>query len=109
MQGRGDTNVLGLFGSFALGAGLMYALDPVRGRRRRAVTRDKLFSAVNQFQDAAGKTSVDLWNRSRGLVSHARGAFTQDQPGDEVVCARVRSKMGRMISHPHAIRVDAQD
>ncbi len=61
-----------LLGGIGLGAGLMYMLDPDRGRRRRALVRDQLTSASNRASKALGRASRDLSNRAQGVVAQAR-------------------------------------
>ncbi|HYX26180.1 MAG TPA: BON domain-containing protein [Thermoanaerobaculia bacterium] len=95
-----------------LGAGLMYLLDPQGGRRRRALARDKAASALNKGGDAVKKTSRDLGNRTRGLVSQVGSRLRQGedvQVDDKVLCNRVRSKLGHAISHASALEVTAED
>ena len=96
-----------LAGGIGLGAAFMYMLDPDRGRRRRALVRDKLASAANKTPDAIGATARDLRNRARGLAAQAGSVFSIEEVSDEVLVARVRSWMGRVVSHPHAIEVAA--
>ena len=71
-------------GGAALGAGLMYILDPDRGRSRRAYTRDKVSSAVNKTGQVIGKKSRDLRNRAHGIVSET-GSFFHGSESKEVV------------------------
>src|SRR3954471_1331515 len=52
-----------------LGAGLMYILDPDRGRRRRAFVRDKAVRLAHEAQDAAEVVGKDMKNRAQGLAS----------------------------------------
>jgi uncharacterized membrane protein len=92
-----------------LGAALMYVADPNTGRRRRAVAKDKVVSAWNKTGSAVSTTSRDISNRARGLASQVRSVFTRDEASDEVVTARVRSKMGRAVSNPSAIEVSAHE
>jgi uncharacterized membrane protein len=98
---------LTLVGGIGLGAALMYVLDPDRGRRRRALFRDQLVHAANILPDAIDATARDLSNRTRGLVAEVRSIFDNDEVPDEVLVDRIRSKMGRVVSHPHAIEVTA--
>jgi hypothetical protein len=58
-----------------VGAGLMYILDPDRGRRRRALARDKAASTWNRSEKYVGKVGRDLANRSRGLAHDAKAAI----------------------------------
>jgi hypothetical protein len=89
-----------------LAAGLMYLLDPDGGRRRRALARDKLASALAQSEDALGATGRDMANRARDVIARARTAVRgeRDTP-DPVVAERVRAKLGHHVSHPGSIEV----
>jgi hypothetical protein len=69
-------NAMTVLGGLALGAGLMYMLDPERGRRRRALLRDKLVSACNRSARATGAKARHLSNRAKGLMHETRSAFT---------------------------------
>ena len=62
-------------GGLALGAGLMYILDPDRGRGRRAYARDKVTSAVNKTGRAIGRKSRDLKNRAQGIAAETSSLF----------------------------------
>jgi uncharacterized membrane protein len=94
-------------GGIGIGAAVMYMLDPDRGKRRRALLRDKLGSAANKIPNAIGVTARDLSNRARGLASEASSLFSSKEVADEVLIQRVRSKMGRLVSHPHPIQIAA--
>jgi uncharacterized membrane protein len=98
-----------MIGGFGLGAGLMYMFDPDRGKRRRAQVRDKARHLTNKTDDAIGKTSRDIANRVSGLLAEAESLFTSGQASDEVLAARVRSKLGRVVSHPSSIEVKVTD
>jgi hypothetical protein len=52
-----------------LGVGLMYFLDPKRGRSRRARIRDKMIRVSHQIQDTRDMVARDARNRMRGLAS----------------------------------------
>ena len=96
-----------LIGSLALGAGCMYFLDPYQGRRRRALVRDKLLSACVQSSDFFAKAARDLGNRASGILAETRYAFAEEDVDDATLVARVRSQVGRAVSHPRAIEVTA--
>ena len=91
-----------------LGAGLMYFLDPARGARRRARMRDRLTHASRVTGEAAGATGRDVANRAAGVAARIRGN-REGGVDDSVLRERVRSQIGRAISHPRAIRVDVAD
>ncbi len=88
-----------------LGAGLMYFLDPEKGRRRRALVRDKLVRAAHVSGDAAEATRRDLTNRASGAAALARGVLRRGPVDDQVLLERVRAQLGRAVSHPRAIDV----
>jgi hypothetical protein len=88
-----------------IGAGLMYYFDPNRGRSRRARARDRIIHLLHQVEHEAEITSRDLANRTRGLVARSRSLVATDGAPDGVIAARVRSRLGHVVSHPHAIEV----
>jgi uncharacterized membrane protein len=94
-------------GGFAAGAALMYLYDPVRGKRRRAGLRDKTVKTYTAFTDQLDKAGRDFANRTQGLVAEAKSVATR--PDRSVLSERVKSHIGRVISHPHAIHVTNQD
>ena len=95
----------------ALGAGLMYFLDPDRGRRRRALVRDKARRLTTLLERGTDKTKRDLANRGRGIAAGvaAHVPFRSEDTADDILEARVRSTLGRLVSHPHAIDVRAHN
>jgi len=91
------------------GAGLMYLFDPIRGRRRRALIRDQAVHAGHLLRRAMGITSRDLSHRAYGVLAESNHLFQHEEVSDEVLQARVRAKIGRSVSHPHAISVTVSD
>lgn len=97
-------------GGMGIGAGLMYLLDPDKGRRRRALVRDAADHAVRVTDRAIGKTTRDFENRVHGVAAELGGLFHREEChglDDQVLEARVRSQLGRIVSHPHAVSVEA--
>lgn len=108
MNTKSDVNTgLTLLSGIGVGAGLMYVLDPVMGNRRRALVRDQTVRIMNDAGDAVGPTTRDLSNRARGLGAKTISLFQSEDITDEVLVARVRSELGRVVSHPSAIEVTA--
>ncbi len=60
-----------LLGGIALGALAMFLLDPEQGNRRRALARDKLYSAGTKARKSMDAASRDLANRAQGMRSEA--------------------------------------
>lgn len=108
----GVIGVIGVIGGAgAIGAGLFYLLDPQRGRRRRALARHRGAHAFNAGRATLRRAARDLVHRGHGLAAEAGARL---RPGSEPVEDstlenRVRSRMGRFVSHPHAIEVLADD
>ena len=97
-----------VFRTAALGAAAMYLFDPDRGRRRRAIARDKLRSAVQRTSTFVEAARRDARHRIDGLGAKThRLALRDDTPSNDVLVERVRARLGRVVSHPHAIRVVA--
>jgi hypothetical protein len=95
--------------SAALGALAMYVFDPDKGKRRRAVGRDKARSFLLDTRDAVGVTRRDVAHRLEGLRARARRLLShQPAPDDLQLIERVRARMGRLVSHPHAVQVGAR-
>ena len=92
-----------------LGTGLMYLLDPDRGRRRRALLRDKGVWAARKTGDCIEVTAHDLRNRTQGIVTELQSHFSSEPVDDSKLVERVRSKLGRIVSHPRAIEVSVQN
>lgn len=97
----------GLISAATIGASLMYLFDPDRGRRRRGEIRNKVRHINHIATDAAGKTGRDLQNHIIGVVSEMQSLLRREKVSDDVLEARIRSKLGRIVSHPHAIEVKA--
>jgi len=89
------------------GATLMYLLDPERGRRRRKLLGDQIMHVVSQSDAVISTTARDLRNRARGMLAETHARFDDTDVSDAVLVARIRSRMGWVISHPHAIAVTA--
>ncbi|TCS39637.1 putative membrane protein [Paucimonas lemoignei] len=93
----------------AVGAAAMYFSDPRQGRRRRALLRDKLYSLGLDALDTRDAKMRDIGNRIEGMRAKFRNALegSGPPPSEQVLCARLRTLMGRLVSHPHAITVTA--
>jgi hypothetical protein len=95
--------------SLALGAAGMYVFDPDKGRRRRAIARDKARSVLLDAREAVGVTQRDVAHRMQGLRARARRLLLQEPVRDDLqLIERVRARMGRLVSHPHAVQVGAR-
>lgn len=93
------------------GAGLMYFLDPKSGKRRRALLRDQWVklqtTTADQVTEGVDVLAENTANKARGVVAETTRQFKSEDVDDETLVARVRSEMGRYVSHPGAIEVTA--
>ena len=95
--------------AIGIGAAAMYLFDPQQGRRRRAMLRDQCTHLMHETQRTIDVTRRDMQNRWQGCVAEFQGALHQEPATDEKLVARVRSKLGRAVSHPSAIEVTANN
>jgi BON domain len=102
-------NLSNMVKAMVLGAVAMYICDPVVGRRRRALARDKMVRLRKATQEAARITMRDLKNRTWGTVAEGRAAFFGDRVDDAVLAERVRSKLGFVVRNPSSIDVQASN
>ena len=101
---------LSWMGGIALGAIAMYIADPVQGRRRRALIQDKLTHVTHATSRLMDQTLHDAHNRWSGLQASAMRMLSPRQAkpiDDHVLEARVRSRLGRAMSHMHDVEVHA--
>ena len=88
------TDAFSLISGAGMGAGLMYFLDPDRGRRRRALMRDKSIRWSRKTREFAGSASRDVRNRATGVGA---GLKSWMQPAssvpDRVLAERIRQSM----------------
>ena len=63
------SRTIALLTGAGLGAGMMFFLDPKRGRQRRVQIRDKMISLSHQLQDARDIVVRDARNRISGLAA----------------------------------------
>ncbi|MBI2105096.1 MAG: SRPBCC family protein [Candidatus Omnitrophica bacterium] len=90
--------LVSIFAGFAL----MYFLDTRTGRRRRAAARDRLVRLAHALGDFTEVTRRDAANRLHGLLA---GKVHDGAVSDEVLEARLRARLGRIVRHPRSIGV----
>jgi uncharacterized membrane protein len=97
----------GITAGIGAGAATMYLLDPDRGKRRRALIRDQAAHQAHLANAGLGKSERDLRHRVNGLLAIRHWLPANDTVSDDVLVARVRSKVGRITSHPGALEIAA--
>jgi len=96
-------------GSAALGAAAMFVLDPDKGRRRRALARDKVRRIARRTGEVVDAATRDVNGRWHGLRAEATRLLAREDAPDDVLRERVRARLGRVVSHPHAVEVDIHE
>ncbi len=104
MGGKGK-----FLGGILMGLGLAFLLDPDRGAARRARVRDETAKAGRKLADNLDAKTRDLRNRARGSAAELGSRLRREEVDDDTLGARVRSAIGRVVSHPDAIEVDVID
>jgi osmotically-inducible protein OsmY len=102
-------NTKGLLTGVGAGAALAYLFDPAAGSGRRARARDKMAWATHRTRDGLGAAAKDLANRTKGMAAATRSRLSSGEVDDGRLADRVRSRLGRVSTHPRAIEVDAHD
>jgi hypothetical protein len=92
-----------------LGAALMYLLDPDRGKRRRALLRDKTVHLLHATGDTLDVALRNAAHRAHGLIARTRSVFAPQRVPDAVLAERVRSNIGHVVSHPGSVEVAVRD
>ena len=98
-----------LIAGMVVGAGAMYLLDPDRGVRRRSLLRDRGVHAGHRLGHGLAATARDARNRTIGAAAELRSRFRHEDADDAVLHDRVRSAIGRVVSHPAAISVTVSE
>lgn len=97
-------------GVAAGGAAAFYFLDRERGHARRAAFATKARHLGTNVAEGAVKSARDSWHHVAGTARQAWFNFARNEwPEDRILVERIRSRMGRMVSHPHKIHVVSDD
>ena len=94
-----------LFWGLGAGFAAIYLLDPRQGAVRRALVRDKVSRFANRGADNLASVGRDLRHRAQGSLASVRRQLGWEAVPNDVVIERVRSEVGRLVSHPHALAV----
>jgi uncharacterized membrane protein len=106
-RGIGVNEVMRWLGGIGVGSVVMALLDPIAGGRRRARMRYGITHALSDTGDVIGRTARDFGYRRTGFASQGFSPFKTESESDDILAERVRSRLHRAVSHPHAIEVYA--
>jgi osmotically-inducible protein OsmY len=94
----------------AVGATLMYFLEPRTRLRRQALVRDQAVRIAHRSIIVGNKLSRHLRNRLQGVVALTADLIRpQGIDSDTKIAARVRSALGRATKHAHTITVEVHE
>jgi hypothetical protein len=91
---------------FGLGLGLMYLMDPERGRDRRARVRDRVARAAQVGGHTAAVAGRTLLDRAADATAHFQ-SLSRKTVDDDVLIERIRAQIDQAVSFPHAIEIDS--
>jgi osmotically-inducible protein OsmY len=97
----------GAVACLAIGAGVMYLLDPQGGARRRKMIGDKAGKYARESSEFVRRQSQDAYNRGKGVVAETARKFRADTPDDRTIVERVRAHLGRVAPDIGQIHVAA--
>jgi hypothetical protein len=98
-----------LIEGLAIGALGMFFFDPNRGRARRAEFQDRTRSRMRRLRRDFTIMGRDFYNRARGTAYEVTHYTSRNNVSNEVLSERVRSSLGRCVTHPGSIMVEATD
>jgi uncharacterized membrane protein len=91
-------------------AGVTYYFDVDSGRRRRARLGERSTSVARHGLSRLQAASRDLAQRASGLGARATALLRSGgRVAAPVLAERVRARLGRVVSHPGAVKVTADD
>jgi len=90
-------------------AGVMYYFDAGSGRRRRAEFGQRSAGAARRGVSRLQAASRDLAHRVYGLGARATARIRRGEVAPTVLVERVRARLGRVVSHPGAVHVSADE
>lgn len=105
-NGYWSATLAGLYGA---GAMTMYFFDPQRGKRRRVALKDALVHSGHEIEKFAGRFRRDFLHRVEGAMARTESVFNREEVDDCVLEQRVRTALGRAVSHPHGVEVSCKD
>ncbi|MBI4444951.1 MAG: SRPBCC family protein [Acidobacteria bacterium] len=73
------------------------------------MARDQVIHGLHKTGDALDATYRDLRNRTKGVIAETKSRISREVAADSVLVEKARSKLGRLVSHPSAIKVTVKD
>jgi uncharacterized membrane protein len=90
-------------------AGVMYYFEANSARRRRIAPGQRSAGAARRALARLQAASCHLAQRAFGLIARATALLRPGEVAPGVLVERVRSRLGRVLSHPDAVHVSANE
>lgn len=103
-----ERETLSFVGPLGVGAALAYYLDPDAGGRRRSLLHGRSLAALHSSERMLRASIRDLAHRAQGMLARLRSRLLPAPVPAPVLVQRVRSALGRHVSHPHSVEVTAE-
>ena len=95
----------GMLLSLGAGVATAYLTDPEFGKKRRAALAREARKFLDKATRETRRSLCDSQHRLSGFIARWRTEFKDETPDDGVLEARIRSRMGRVVSHSRKIHV----
>src|SRR5215471_1024149 len=82
-----------------------YFTHPKQGAQRRAMLRKRVERLWARASNEVQKSLVDTQHHLSGLSARFRASIQSDAPSGQVLEARVRSRLGHVLSRPRKVHV----
>ena len=97
--------VLTLLGGLGVGLGLMYVMDPDRGKKRRAVIRDRASRGAHEVRRFVEKTGRRIGDRTRDAWTEGKERISGRQLAAGILGVTAAAYAARVLVHRHRSRV----
>lgn len=99
---------LSLVVGIAAGVLAMYYLDPLAGRRRRALVRDRLVSTGHDAAYFTGRKAKRVADHVKGYLARHRPGRHVDPESDQQLHDRIRARLGHVMHSPRSVEVQVE-
>ncbi|HWC76216.1 MAG TPA: YtxH domain-containing protein, partial [Blastocatellia bacterium] len=100
---------LTILGAMGIGAGLMYVFDPDKGKKRRALMRDRLEDTARKTRRQIDRKSHEVGDLVSSIGASIKAPFTNGPLSDNDLLARVKEKVIEILPDTQDIKVRARN
>lgn len=93
----------------AIGWMATYFLDPIQGKRRRVLVRDRGVSLQRESISRGRRVARHIKNRAVGMAAEIMPRRQTQRVDDSTLNERVRSELGRVIPHARSIDTTVEE